>query len=111
MREHSLRAEPDLSPSIPEAQARELAREGSCVTMEKGEELYRQGEPADRLFLLNDGRIKASSVNALGQETVLRIHLSGSVLGLTSLAIDPVRDATATALEDSSLICASGCWR
>jgi CRP-like cAMP-binding protein len=67
----------------------------------KGDRLYHQAEPADHVHVLLSGIIKSTTVNSNGQETLLRIHLSGSVLGLTSLATDPVRDATAIALEPS----------
>lgn len=104
MREHSLGAETDLSQSIPEPQARELAQAGKQRILVKGKAVYHQGDDADGIYLLSKGRIKASSVNAIGNETVLRVHIPGSIIGLTAIGHDPVRDATATALEECTLI-------
>jgi len=104
MREHSLGAERNLSQSIPEDQARELAQAGSAVELAKGEAAYHQGDTADGIYLLQGGRIKSSSVNAVGNETVLRIHIPGSIIGLTAIGHEPIRDATASALEDCQLI-------
>lgn len=104
MREHSLSAEPNLSQSIPDHHAGKLTEIGRPVTLEKGQAAYHQGDPADGIYLLQAGRIKSSSVNAVGNETVLRVHIPGSIIGLTAIGHEPIRDATATTLEDCTLI-------
>lgn len=103
MREHSLGAESDLRPSLTDAQTARICETGRPEKLAKGAVLYRQGEPAGHVFLLNEGRAKASSLNAHGDETLLRVHIPGSLLGLTAIGIDPVRDATAAAITDCQL--------
>ncbi len=104
MREHSLGAESDLSPSLTDVQAARIREAGTTQILAKGAVLYRQGDPAGYVFLLMQGRVKASSFNANGDETLLRVHIPGSLLGLSAIGTDPVRDATATAIEDCCLI-------
>lgn len=104
MREHSLVAETNLSQSIPDHHAEKLAESGIQLGLPRGDAVYHQGDEADGIYLLRSGRIKASSVNAVGNETVLRIHIPGSIIGLTAIGHEPIRDATATALEDCRLI-------
>jgi len=93
----------DLRPSLTEEQAAKIATLGQEDVLSKGAILYRQGDKADHIFLLVAGRVKASSLNEHGDETVLRVHFPGSLLGLTAIGIDPLRDATATALDESRL--------
>lgn len=104
MREHSLGAESDLRPTLTEAQAARITALGKEQRLARGEALYRQGEKAGHVFLLLTGRVKASSLSAHGDETVLRVHLPGSLLGLTAIGAHPVRDATATALEEGRVV-------
>lgn len=103
MREHSLGPRADLSPSLTRALYDRLAAAGELRRLAHGDVLYRQGESAHTVFLLMSGRVKASSVNALGDETVLRVHLPESLLGLTAIGPVPRRDATAVAIEPSAV--------
>lgn len=80
-----------------------IAAAGTALRLAIHRTLYRQGEAARAVFVLRAGRVKASSVNAQGHETVLRVHLAGSLLGLTSIGRDARRDATAVAMEDCEL--------
>lgn len=104
MREHSLGASSNLTPSLPQQQIDRITAIGEPGCLRKGDALYSQGDDAERVFLLQAGRAKASSVNAEGHETVLRVHLPGSLLGLTAISTTPCRDATATALDDCRFV-------
>ena len=103
MREQTLGADGDLNPSLTEAQVARIVALGHEERCAKGEVLFRQGETFGGVYLLLDGCFKASSVNAQGSETVLRLHYPGSLLGLTALGVTHARDATLVALEDSRL--------
>jgi CRP-like cAMP-binding protein len=91
--------EVDLRPPLPIRYVRILEAVGQLQRFIKDAHLYRQGEYADCVHLLQVGKVKATSVNALGEETLLRVHLPGSLLGLTALAPEPVRDANGVAME------------
>lgn len=104
MREHTLGPpHGDLSPSLPRAMLDRLAEAGEARRFARGDTVYRQGDAARFVCLLVSGRVKASSVNALGDETVLRVHLPDSLLGLTAIGPAPRRDASAEAIEPSEL--------
>lgn len=99
MREYNFGVGADLTATVPPAELRKLIAAGQRQTYAKGEQLYHQGDPAEWIYVLISGTVKATVINAAGHETLLRIHLPGSLLGLTALASNPKRDATAIALE------------
>lgn len=101
MREYSIGIAQGLGPSLPPEQIARLAGAGREIRFEKHEIIYRQGERAAHIYLLTSGRTNTFLVNSNGQESLLRIHLPGSVMGLTALASRPVRDASAVAVEAS----------
>lgn len=104
MREHNLGPpHGDLGPSLPQAMLDRLAETGEARRFARGDTIYRQGDAAQFVCLLVSGRVKAISVNALGDETLLRVHLPDSLLGLTAIGPSPRRDATAVAIEPSEL--------
>jgi CRP-like cAMP-binding protein len=103
MRELSIGVLEDLTPSLAPAQADQLCRAGTRIGYARGEVIYRQGEPARHIFLLLEGEAQSALLNFAGNETLLRIHLPGSILGLTALASVPWRDATAKANQPSVL--------
>jgi CRP-like cAMP-binding protein len=102
MREYSFGIGADLRATVPPDDLQKLISAGEQRVWAKNDRIYRQAEPAGHVHVLLSGTIKSCAVNSSGQETLLRIHLPGSVLGLTALATEPVRDATATALEPSA---------
>lgn len=103
MRELSIGVLEELTPTLDPAHVEKLCRRGTELTFERNELIYRQGEPAEHIFLLLQGQTQSTLLSSSGLETLLRIHLPGSVLGLTSLATVPWRDASAKAIERSVL--------
>jgi len=103
MRELSIGVIEDLTPNLAPAQVDQLCQAGTRLSVGRGEVLYRQGEPARHIFLLLDGEAQSTLLNFAGNETLLRIHLRGSILGLTALASVPWRDATAKTNQPSIL--------
>lgn len=99
MRELSIGVIEELTPPLAPAQVDKLCRFGVEQVYEKNEVIYRQGEPAEHIFLLLEGEAQSALLNSVGNEALLRIHLPGSVLGLTSLATVPWRDASAKAIQ------------
>ena len=99
MREYSIGISRGLDPVLPDEQIDRLTAAGLALWFEKDAYFYRQGEPADKVYLLVSGRVNTLLVSSNGQESLLRIHLPGSLLGLTALASRPIRDASAIAVE------------
>jgi CRP-like cAMP-binding protein len=99
MREYSFGTALDLDPVLPPEHVSRVTASGTRRRFARNEAFYRQGEPATHVFLLLSGRVKTALVNSAGQEAVLRIHLPGSLLGLTVLTSARRRDASAVAIE------------
>lgn len=71
---------------------------------QKGQEVFSQGEPALKMFLLKGGRVKLSKLAESGDEITLDIRKAGDFLGEAMLLEDTLYPLTATCLEDT-LIC------
>jgi CRP/FNR family transcriptional regulator, cyclic AMP receptor protein len=67
-----------------------------------GQHLYRTGHPADSLFLVQGGLIKASTISPAGEELTLRLYKPGDLLGELCLCGGERREE-AVALEPSSV--------
>ncbi len=66
--------------------------------------IFSQGDAADAVFYIQAGQIKLSVVSQQGKEAVLAIVEQGGFFGEGCLAGQQVYMASATAMEDSSLI-------
>jgi hydrophobe/amphiphile efflux-3 (HAE3) family protein len=84
------------------AQARIVALMGALVPVRGGERLWRAGEPADALYVVIDGKLRAS-VEREGGVRELAVHGRGDVLGEVGLA-QHARSADVDALEDGRLL-------
>jgi len=73
---------------------------------DKGEAIFRQGDPADRMFLIKGGRVKLSKVDEDGTETTLDIRKAGDFLGETQFNEDEADAYPLTAwCMEKTLIC------
>jgi CRP-like cAMP-binding protein len=104
MREYAIGTNQDLRSALTADNIRQLASGGVERKFERGERLFHQGDCGESVLLLVEGRVKMCLVGSSGQKTILRIHLPGSLIGLSALAALPVRDATATALEQVTTV-------
>ena len=66
--------------------------------------IFSQGEAADAVFYIQEGKVKLTVVSQQGKEAVIAILEPGSFLGESCLAGQTVRTATATALENCSIV-------
>jgi len=76
----------------------------TVLTAPKNHTIFSQGEAADAMFYIQAGTVKLIVVSPQGKEAVVAILEPGAFLGESCLAGQPVRTATATALEDSTLL-------
>ena len=70
--------------------------------VEKGEYLYRIGEPFQSVYALRAGSIKTFTTNQEGHEQIIGFHLPGELLGLDAIA-GKVHVTSARALETVSV--------
>ncbi len=68
--------------------------------LKAGEVLMKKGEPGNSLFLIHEGTVKITTVNAKGEELILNRWGAGAVIGEMSLIDGGTRSASVVALED-----------
>ena len=75
------------------------------VSVTKGHQFFRQGDPADCVFYLQKGRARISVVSSSGKEATIRLVLAGDFFGEKAMAADPgQRVTTATAFSECTAI-------
>jgi len=70
----------------------------------KGEKIFSQGDIGDSVLYLQDGFVKISVTSSSGKEAVIAMLESGDFLGEGCIAGQPLRVATATAMETVSAL-------
>ena len=68
-----------------------------------GHNIFQQGQPADALFYIRQGKVKISVISQQGKEAIVAILDGGEFFGEGCLAGQPLRMATAVALSDCTL--------
>ena len=68
------------------------------------ESVFSQGDAADAVFYLQSGKVKLTAVSTQGKEAVVAILPEGSFFGEGCLAGQPLRMATASTVERSTII-------
>lgn len=97
----------DLEEDLDKTSIRELSGLGKTRLFLANEHLYRQGDPAKQVFVLLKGSVKATSTHSHGFETLLKIHGPGSLLGLSALRPNGLRDANGIAVCEVQTTCFS----
>ncbi|MPV48958.1 MULTISPECIES: Crp/Fnr family transcriptional regulator [unclassified Pseudactinotalea] len=73
-------------------------------TYRRGEEIFREGSPGDRLYIIGAGKVKLGHTAPDGREHLLAILGPGEILGEVSLYDPGPRTATATALAKTTVV-------
>jgi CRP/FNR family transcriptional regulator, cyclic AMP receptor protein len=85
-----------------------LARAGlgrKILHLKKDEVAYVQGDPADAIFYVQEGRLRVTVTSAEGKEATISLVGAGDFLGENCMASPhPLRLATATALTECALL-------
>ena len=78
------------------------AREVLAVS--KKQTIFTQGDAADAVFYIQEGKVRLTVVSKLGKEATLGILSEGEFFGEGSLAGQPLRMGSATAMTDCQLL-------
>jgi CRP-like cAMP-binding protein len=70
----------------------------------KGDVLFAEGEPGDRLYVVVEGKVKLGHTSTDGRESLLALMGPGDMFGELSLFDPGPRTATATALTDAVVL-------
>src|SRR4051794_18374984 len=82
---------------------RELYSQMAEVALARGESLFDEGEPGDRLYVVLTGKVKLGRTAADGRENLLAVMGPGEMFGELSLFDPGPRTSTATAVTDTTL--------
>jgi CRP/FNR family transcriptional regulator, cyclic AMP receptor protein len=82
---------------------RTLATRFHPVLYRRGEMIFREGEPAERLFLIQDGRVKLSISSSRGGELLIGVLGRGQIFGELAVIDRGPRAMNARAMEDSEV--------
>jgi CRP/FNR family transcriptional regulator len=98
--EVALRRAP-LFDGLDEESARVLRRQMLDVKLSRGEQLFLEGQDADRLYVVLDGKIKLIRAAVDGRENLLSVVGPGEMFGELSLFDPRPRTSTARAVTDA----------
>ena len=89
----------DLTPE----ELREIVQVSEYMALEPGECLFEQGESAEAMFVVADGRLQVRSRTPVGEEVVLAELEAGAIVGEMSIIGGGERSASVEALEEANL--------
>ena len=76
----------------------------TVIKYQKGETLFAQGDTADSVFYVQEGKIKVSVISAIGKEAVVAILGKDEFCGEGCLSAQPKRIGSATALTECEVM-------
>jgi CRP/FNR family transcriptional regulator, cyclic AMP receptor protein len=76
----------------------------TTASYDKNQVVFAQGDPANAIFYVQKGRVKLTVVSHNGKEAVVAILGEGDFFGEGCLAHQALRMATATSMDDSSVM-------
>ena len=74
------------------------------IDFNRGQIVFSEGDPGDRLYVIMDGKIKLGTTSNDGRESLLAVLGPGEMFGELSLFDPGPRTATATALTETILL-------
>jgi len=80
-----------------------LSESKTHVTFKKGQMIFYEGNHPQGLYCINSGKVKVHKLGHDGKDQILRLSKKGNILGYRALLSDDNYQASATALEDSSI--------
>lgn len=80
-----------------------LAGRMSRMVLPPGSQVFRQGEPSDRLVIVESGRVRVYQTSAQGQTFTQAVCVGGTSIGLAALVARRRRDTSAETIDTSTL--------
>ena len=74
------------------------------VNFDENQVIFSQGDPADAIFYIHNGKVKLGVVSSQGKEAVVAILRGGDFFGEGCLAGQPLRMASAVAMSECSVM-------
>ncbi len=93
-----------LFAGLNEQQFAALAARTSHTSLRRGEVLFEEGDPGERLYIITEGKIKLGHSSDDGRESLLAILGPGEIIGELTLFDPGPRSTTATAVSSASML-------
>jgi CRP/FNR family cyclic AMP-dependent transcriptional regulator len=93
-----------LFAALDDEAAQALRETMTRVEVPRGETIFHEGDPGDRLYVIVEGKIKLGRASGDGRENLLAVLGPGEMFGELSLFDPGQRNATGTAVADTVLI-------
>jgi len=93
-----------LFAALDDETARTLLDNMVKTRMERGDVLFHEGDPGDKLYVIVEGKIKLGRTSTDGRENLLAILGPGEMFGELSLFDPGPRTATATAVAETQIL-------
>ena len=71
--------------------------------LEKGESLFFNGDPVDRIIVIRYGKIKSSTYDDEGRERISKIYMEGDIIGENSIFLDNSYTSNGVAIENTGI--------
>lgn len=81
-------------------EVREIVRTSNSRTLQAGESLFKQGDVAAALYIVESGELEVRAQSGFGEEVVLAMLGAGTVVGEMAILEGSSRSATVEALSD-----------
>ncbi|MBS6101696.1 MAG: Crp/Fnr family transcriptional regulator [Actinomyces sp.] len=93
-----------LFEGLDEAQQNSLRSKMGQTTLRRGEVLFEEGEPGNRLYIITEGKVKLGHTSMDGRENLLAVLGPGEIIGELTLFDPGPRSTTATAVSPVTLL-------
>ena len=81
-----------------------LVQSMTHIRLERGDIVFHEGDPGDRIYIIGEGKVKLGRRNADGRQNLIAILGPGEMFGELSLFDPAPRTATATAVAETQLL-------
>jgi CRP/FNR family cyclic AMP-dependent transcriptional regulator len=105
MVDRTLLTQVELFSDLEEAQLDEIVTATLNKVLQRGDVLFSEGDEADALYVVTDGRIAIANKSIDGRESMMALMERGDLFGEMPLFDGLSRSAEARALEQSEVIC------
>ena len=93
-----------LFAALDDESAKALQAMMTRVEVPRGEAVFHEGDPGDRLYVIVEGKIKLGRASGDGRENLLAVLGPGEMFGELSLFDPGPRNAAGTAVADTVLV-------
>ena len=89
---------------LTDAERVRLGKTCTMLTLPRGSKVYGQGDKADKIYFVLKGKVKTTQEGVSGRDQIVKLAAATDVIGYRAALAGERHSATATTIEDSTLI-------